>query len=113
MYTTLKKTLLAALPLVGLLAAAPVTFAHDRGEPTASHQELGARQGDFHHRSDSWRARRHFHKGFRGESRDHDWGHRNDGRLYSSGRSSDDAHTSNSSYAWYRDRGRRSYNDRW
>jgi hypothetical protein len=36
-YTTLKKTLLAALPLVGLLAAAPVTFAHDRGEPTVSH----------------------------------------------------------------------------
>ena len=113
MYTTLKKTLLAAFPLAGVLAAAPMTFAHDRGEHTAIHQELGNRHADFHQSPYSRREHLRFHKELKREHRARDWGQRNDWRQYSYGRSYNDAYTRNSPSAWYGDRDRRSYGDRW
>jgi hypothetical protein len=112
-YPILKKTLLAAFPLVGLLAVAPVTFAHERGEHAAIHRELGDRHDDFHQRPHSRRAHRRFHKELKREHRALDRGHKNDWSRYSYGRSYDDSYKRNSPYAWYGDRGRRSYGDRW
>lgn len=113
MYPILKKTLLAALPLAGLLVVTPVTFAHERGEHTAIHRELGDRHNDFHQSPHSRRAHRHFHKELKREHRARDWGQRNNWRQYSYGRSYGGDSYGNSPSAWYGYRDRRSYGDRW
>jgi hypothetical protein len=110
--TTLKKTVLAVFPLAGLLAAAPVTFAHERGEHAAIHQDLGNLHDDFHQRPHSRREHRRFHKELKREHRALDRGLRNDWG-YGYGRSYGGDYYGNSPYDRYGYRGRRSYGDRW
>src|SRR2546426_1976905 len=82
MRTTLKKTFLAAFPLVGLLAAAPAAFAHDPAEEHADiHRDLGELHEDFHQQPHSRGEHRRFHKELKREHRTLDRGLRDDDRY--------------------------------
>ena len=91
MKISLKNTLLASLPLAGLLVTAPVAFAHGGGEHRAIHRELGDWHEDFHQMPHSRWEHRQFHRELKREHRalDRDmrenWG-RDDYDRYSYGR---------------------------
>ena len=109
MKTTLKKTLLAALPLAGLLLVNAPAFAHGDGQHERfhdrlgglheqEHENLGALHEQFHEYPYSRREHRRFHrwlkrehKGFHNDlydwhrgyhERDWGWGRRYDGNYY-------------------------------
>jgi hypothetical protein len=107
---TFKHMLFAALPVAGLLAAAPTASAHDddwrvrsyydspANEHEAYHEDKEARHEDFHSMPHSKREHRRFHKA---EKRDHralhrdfddgwrGYGDRDSGRGWSRGRYGD------------------------
>jgi len=81
--TTLKTTLLAALPLVGLLLVSPPAFAyHDSWEHDAIHDDLGQMHDDFHQYPHSRREHRRFHKELKREHRAMDRSLRDDWARY-------------------------------
>jgi len=109
MKTTLKKTLLAALPLAGLLLVNAPAFAHGDGQHESfhdrlgdlheqEHENLGALHEQFHeHPYSKWEHRRFHrwlnreHRGFHNDlydwhrgyhDRDWGWGRRYDGNYY-------------------------------
>jgi hypothetical protein len=106
MKSNLTNTLLAALPLAGLLATAPVALAHEdwrygrsyndpAGEHEAYHGERDARHEDFHAMPHSRREHRRFHRQDKREHRalhrdfENEWRRGYSDRDYYGGRYSD------------------------
>lgn len=70
MKIALKKMLLAALPLSGLLVVSPTAFAYDDSwEHDAIHEDLGRDHDDFHQYPHSRKEHRRFHKALECEHR--------------------------------------------